>query len=620
MGGTGSGFTNQIFRLITGIIIAYKNGHKAVIVDYFKNDILKDEFTPVSQIFDLYLINIFLKENYDMLIFDKYNIDFKLENVKFGISNSLVDLTDIIRKRYMINNCIFIQKDTEFNKLNGDPIFGQPKKLFINYRINNYIINEVFDENLKEDIKINILNTVYIDKFLWINSINRFMFEKILKNIQYNKSLIDKSQLNIQNFNLDTKINIIHLRIEQDAINHWSTFNKMTPEEFESKLINRYIELIKKYISTNDQTIILSTSTDNKVIDYLKTNSYNYLIPNKHFPDRELNALVDLLISKNANNIFIGCFDHARLGGSTFSYYIGELLNKQIKKIYLDLDNIDNDPNIIECLDLNVACCLAVRNCGNYLDIIFNNLNLLANLFKNFYVIFVYDHCTDDTHYRLLKYKNSVTYKVYVINLLDNDSPYRTIRIANARNKCLDIVYNELKNIDMHIMLDADDVNQSYINIDRLRHYLKLDTWDCLTFNRKDYYDIWALLYDKYYHHCWGFNIRSWNVLAHLREDIQLKLKEMPIDTLFECYSAFNGFGIYKTKKFINIRYDGTYHSIKTLITDDERKSTLDFFKTIVSDIEIDESKIEQCEHIYYNMSAIKYNNARIRIAKDCIF
>ena len=104
------------------------------------------------------------------------------------------------------------------------------------------------------------------------------------------------------------------------------------------------------------------------------------------------------------------------------------------------------------------------------------------------------------------------------------------------------------------------------------------------------------------------------------REDIQLRLKEMPIDTLFECYSAFNGFGLYRTKKFRNIKYDGTYHSIKTLITDDERRSTLDFFKTIVSDIELDESKIEQCEHIYYNMSAIKNNNARIRIAKDCIF
>jgi len=309
----------------------------------------------------------------------------------------------------------------------------------------------------------------------------------------------------------------------------------------------------------------------------------------------------------------------------------------------MDIDNVnDNDNDNSNKSYLNIACCLCVRNCYKFLPQIFYNLDLLSNEFNFFNVIFVYDNCNDKSNILLEAYKNKCNYKVFVINNINNKSPYRTVRIANARNKCLDIIFNTIKNIDFHFMIDSDDININKWNIDIIKKYLNTNNWDAISFNREKYYDIWALLYDNYKHHCWGYKdtVIAHKICDHMQTDIQNKLNNIDNinendenetseknettedkDKLFECLSAFNGFAIYRTNKFNNILYDGLYENIKTLISDDERNETKLFLQTIFPDqsIEIDEKQIELCEHIYYNLSAIKLNNARIRISKHCL-
>jgi hypothetical protein len=288
--------------------------------------------------------------------------------------------------------------------------------------------------------------------------------------------------------------------------------------------------------------------------------------------------------------------------------------------------NIDKD----NYMNINIACCLCVKNCYKFLPKIFDNLDLLSKEFKNFNVIFVYDNCNDKSNILLNKYKATCNYNFYLINNINNKSPYRTVRIADARNKCLDIIFNTIKNIDFHFMIDSDDVNTSKWNIDIIKKYLITDDWDSISFNREKYYDIWALLYDNYKHHCWGYkdSIVSHKICDHMQEDIQNKLNNSNEsnesenkEELIECLSAFNGFAIYRTNKFNNILYDGLYENIKTLINDDERNETVLFLKNIFPDlsIEIDENTVEHCEHVYYHLSSIKYNNARIRISKYCL-
>ena len=75
-------------------------------------------------------------------------------------------------------------------------------------------------------------------------------------------------------------------------------------------------------------------------------------------------------------------------------------------------------------------------------------------------------------------------------------SHIRTVNIANARNKCLELIRKKFKKFEYFSMIDCDDVSTSEANIEPLRHYLTRHDWDGLTFNRENYYDLWA--FSKY--------------------------------------------------------------------------------------------------------------------------
>lgn len=337
-----TGFTNQIFCFITGIINGYKKKDKVVVVDSFINDISKNIYTPISQIINMDKINIFLKENYDIIVVDKYNINLQIISIQYGNHNKFIDLTDKILHKYYKNNKLLINKDICFNNVKGDPCPLVLKKLIIKYKINNYDLEETYEEILKSDISIgNVdLNEKYVQDMGWINDFNNNMFDNILTHITFTDKFVEKSNSIINEIDKNKKINVMHLRLENDGIKHWSTMNKMTPLKYESFLENKYIDLIKRYLNKNDENIILSNSHSNKVIEWLNKNNYNYKFTNKYFNEREKDAIVDLLISQNCNNIFIGNFNIKNLNGSTFSYYIGKTIKSNFLNIYIDLDKI----------------------------------------------------------------------------------------------------------------------------------------------------------------------------------------------------------------------------------------------------------------------------------------
>ena len=154
---------------------------------------------------------------------------------------------------------------------------------------------------------------------------------------------------------------------------------------------------------------------------------------------------------------------------------------------------------------MNIALCFCVRDCEKHLESIFKNIELVKSLNVNVFSIFIYDNCIDNSENILNTYKNQNN-NVFVRTII-NTSEYRTERIANARNACLNIVYNELHDIKYHIMIDCDNVCSPKWDIQIINNYLNNfdnDNWDCISFFRKDYYDIWALMFDDFKHHCWG--------------------------------------------------------------------------------------------------------------------
>ena len=273
---------------------------------------------------------------------------------------------------------------------------------------------------------------------------------------------------------------------------------------------------------------------------------------------------------------------------------------------------------------MNIALCFCVKDCEKYLPSIFKNIALLKSLDYNFFCIFSYDNCKDKSEKLLLEYKELNKDTVFLIKNIDNNSEFRTARIAKARNACLDIVYNKLKDISFHIMIDSDDSCSNTWKIDIIDKYLKNfdgDDWDAISFNKKKYYDMWALLFDDYYHQCWGYGDGG-KIMRAMQKDIIKKLQNLTSNST-NVLSAFNGFAIYKTERFKGFHYDGLNENFHPLITNNERNISIDFITKkhnlkIPKDINILQKNKQCCEHLFYNVSAFK-KGRKIKISKFSI-
>jgi len=342
-----TGMTNQIFGLITSILVCItKTHHKVIIFDNFSNDFINEDVTPISKILNIDKMNIFLKKNYGVIIACKNDVVFKLDRVYYGKDENKIDITDEINKDFLKDGALIIKKETNLNKIKGDPCIMTQKKIYINYTINDNKAVEIYDEYmdfLYEDIFINYLNTEYNYNFGCTYKIAQTMFDDILVNIEFNNEYLENASKILNFIDINKKINVLHLRLEEDAIKHWAVQNQLSEDDFKNKLEEKYIDAIKCHINKDDQTIILSGSLSNRVTEFLKNNNYNFMFSEKFFVGREKNAIVDLLIAKNCNNVFLGNYNMQRCTGSTFSYFIDKVLTDVTKKMYIDLDRINED-------------------------------------------------------------------------------------------------------------------------------------------------------------------------------------------------------------------------------------------------------------------------------------
>jgi hypothetical protein len=258
-----------------------------------------------------------------------------------------------------------------------------------------------------------------------------------------------------------------------------------------------------------------------------------------------------------------------------------------------------------------MRCCICgtVRNCGKYLDKIFINMELIGSIFKDYRIILYYDNSNDNTLDKIKKYQEKNQRLILYTNE-DKMLQYRTHRIALGRNKCLNIIREKFSDYEYFIMMDCDNRCAKDMKLDLLKYYLEKNTsWDSLSFNHPDgYYDSWALSKIPYVISCHHFKDNGIG-----QRYISQIIKKTPKNKLIRCISAFNGFAIYKTPKFINCNYDG--HFRLDYIPKEIIKKNIKY----AGPINFSQNK-EDCEHRFFHFSAFFKNGARIRISPLCFF
>ena len=257
-----------------------------------------------------------------------------------------------------------------------------------------------------------------------------------------------------------------------------------------------------------------------------------------------------------------------------------------------------------------MKCCICgtVRNCGNYLYDVFNNIDKISSLFDEVQIIVYYDVSTDNTLGILQKIQEIKPYLSVYINT-EQISQYRVQNIAKGRNYCLEQVFKY--NYEYFIMMDFDDVCSSEIQLHNLQTSLERNDWDALSFNKNPYYDLWALSIYPYSFSCMHF--KNWNILV--KKYIENILENTDENDLIKCFSAFNGFSIYKTEKFVNCFYDSRPR------IDLVGKKLIQQHINVAGPMYYDGlAKIIDCEHRSFHFMSIKKNGACIRISPKILF
>lgn len=160
------------------------------------------------------------------------------------------------------------------------------------------------------------------------------------------------------------------------------------------------------------------------------------------------------------------------------------------------------------------------------------------------------------------------------------------------------------------VIMDLDEVNGNEFNKTVLStSLLHADEWDAIFFNRRLYYDIWALRYAHANLNMWSFGSDSKALMTIMRNDIARQLQRAKRDgkRFYPVYSAFGGVGIYKLKHMLNCKY--SQHSEFPY---DPAQWLSKKGKTIIG-------PQGECEHVPFHSCMREKNGARLVISPDYI-
>lgn len=317
-----SGLCNQLYALVTCICDCINNDINILFINKFYKSINTSNYCNIDEVININKINSYLSQH-KIFIVDSQNFKFNIDSAYIINNNKkILDVTEELQN-FVINNEFIISHDKKI--FNSKLEENKDYLLTIKYSLNNGFFEEKYtvrNNKLINDINYNFNHLIF--NIYSVVGVKHQFFWDILQNIYFSNDFVEKAN-NIKNtiINLNySKINCIHLRLEDDFINHYSEDLHMDKNKIKTKLEKYYIHAIKKTIIPSDLTIILTNDMDNNVIKFLLENNYKIITTLKNYEDREFNAIIDLEVGNLCNNVYLFVYE------SSFSYF----LMKKIKK------------------------------------------------------------------------------------------------------------------------------------------------------------------------------------------------------------------------------------------------------------------------------------------------
>jgi hypothetical protein len=242
-----------------------------------------------------------------------------------------------------------------------------------------------------------------------------------------------------------------------------------------------------------------------------------------------------------------------------------------------------------------IAVCGIARNVGIDLEGEIARIRRALIDFRRVYFVVVESLSADRTVAKLRRLaENNPNFYYESVQHSEEASIKRSMRLAEARNRALEIQRSELPQSNYIYVVDLDGVNRD-LDCESIRSCFRYSNWDVMTSNQpKGYYDILALRHHYWNSFDWGEvyqELRSY-MPDEVARDLAVFSKSIKLPRggkLVPVESAFGGGAIYTSAAIENFRYSG-----------------------------LTSSGAEVCEHVPLNL-AIHNNGGNIYINPDFV-